>query len=451
VNNSEILQQSGQLVALAVQNLYHHAAACIGLAMIRKIHIKNFKSVQDVVLLLGRVNVFIGENGSGKSNLLEAVAFVSAAANKKLDNEFLASRGIRVVSPKFMRAAFAESSNQDVIIGVTADDPQVSAEFHLRADDGPYPIWRDVANESMSISLAGEVFKLNGESRGEGNSRDFVEKFTKIIEESLLRTRVTEPSVSRRSPAVEHLEPQELREVSRRVAMKLLENAAVQASRLVVPQFMIYSPENHFLRTFEIEGQVQPLGIRGEGLFKLLQSLAHDVVRWGALVESLSLLEWFEDIRISADLDPLERKIELRDKFISKEHEFFDQRSSNEGLLFILFYLALFLSPETPEFFAVDNVDVSLNPKLCAELMRRLVVFAADCHKQTILTTHNPAVLDGLNLLDDEQRLFVVSRDTAGRTRVHRVTAPRPLGKEPPVKLSEAFMRGILGGLPQNF
>jgi AAA15 family ATPase/GTPase len=48
--------------------------------MIREIIIKNFKSILDHTNELGRINVFIGENGSGKSNILEAVATASAAS-----------------------------------------------------------------------------------------------------------------------------------------------------------------------------------------------------------------------------------------------------------------------------------------------------------------------------------------------------------------------------------
>lgn len=60
--------------------------------MIKEVRIKNYKSVKKLKLELGRVNVFIGANGCGKSNILEAIAFGAAAAADKLDNEFLSSR-----------------------------------------------------------------------------------------------------------------------------------------------------------------------------------------------------------------------------------------------------------------------------------------------------------------------------------------------------------------------
>jgi AAA15 family ATPase/GTPase len=74
--------------------------------VIKEVTIKNFKSVQDLTLPLSRFNVLIGSNGSGKSNILEAIAFGAAASADKLDNEFLGSRGIRTSRADLMKSAF---------------------------------------------------------------------------------------------------------------------------------------------------------------------------------------------------------------------------------------------------------------------------------------------------------------------------------------------------------
>ena len=124
---------------------------------------------------------------------------------------------------------------------------------------------------------------------------------------------------------------------------------------------------------------------------------------------------------------------------------------SNEGFLFLLFYFALFISDITPKFFAIDNIDASLNPRLCRRLMQELVELAKKHDKQVIFTTHNPAVLDGLDLEDDEQRLLVISRNQLGYTKARRILGPKPLEGQEPVELSEAFLRGYIGGLPKNF
>lgn len=116
-----------------------------------------------------------------------------------------------------------------------------------------------------------------------------------------------------------------------------------------------------------------------------------------------------------------------------------------------MFYFSLFISGDTPKFFAVDNIDASLNPKLCSKLITELVRLSKKYDKQAIFTTHNPAILDGLNLDDPEQKLFVIYRNKSGHTKARRIEKPNtPEGQEP-IKMSEAFLRGYIGGLPKGF
>jgi hypothetical protein len=67
--------------------------------------------------------------------------------------------------------------------------------------------------------------------------------------------------------------------------------------------------------------------------------------------------------------------------------------------------------------------------------------------KQVIVTTQNPAILDGLNLKDDSQRLFVVRRNDEGHTKAKRVD----YNPKREMKLSEIWTNGFIGGLPENF
>jgi predicted ATPase len=221
---------------------------------------------------------------------------------------------------------------------------------------------------------------------------------------------------------------------------------------MALPEFIVYSPEITALRTFEKEGQILPLGVRGEGLLKLLRVMANeDPDAWTALRHNLELLDWLSEIDSDQSSALLEQSLRLRDRFVAESSPPFDQRSANEGFLYLLFFFALILSKATPRFFAIENIDTSLNPKACSELMRRLSQLIIERQKQVLLTTHNPSILDGLNLHDEKQRLFVVFRNKHGHTVARRVTPPRPVGDELPIRLSEAFVRGLLGGIPQNF
>lgn len=51
---------------------------------LREIHIQGFKSIRDQKLLFGPLNVFIGGNGSGKSNLVGVFHFLNRIANQQL-------------------------------------------------------------------------------------------------------------------------------------------------------------------------------------------------------------------------------------------------------------------------------------------------------------------------------------------------------------------------------
>lgn len=54
--------------------------------------IRNFKSIRDQTLRLGPLNIFIGGNGSGKSNLIEVSRFLRAIVDEKLA-EYTAMKG----------------------------------------------------------------------------------------------------------------------------------------------------------------------------------------------------------------------------------------------------------------------------------------------------------------------------------------------------------------------
>ena len=394
--------------------------------MISSISIKNYKSIKELDMELGRVTVLIGENGCGKSNILEAIALCSAAAADKLDHEFLSSRGIRVPDDsRFMRSAF---DVQDVTNNITiaAAGNQEVEEASIVSELKEYRcVLRNKENSPYS--------SCSNIALRKADSTD-----AKLM--SLMKTFDASDFVN---------EPSKVNEI-------FSEMNAIFRVRLGIPsllEFLVYSPENTSLRTFETEQQIQPLGIKGEGLFKLLTVLSSEENkdRLAEIKQELMLLDWFDDFNLAAGVLTGERNINIRDKYLDESLSYFTQKSANEGFLFLLFYFTLFVSRETPSFFAIDNIDASLNPKLCSRLLKELALLAKTHDKQAIVTTHNPAILDGLNLNDDEQRLFVVSRNKLGHTRVKRVFKPELSEGQTPVPLSEAFLRGYLGGLPRNF
>jgi AAA15 family ATPase/GTPase len=388
--------------------------------MLKEVRIENYKSIQKLKLELGRVTVLIGENGCGKSNILEAIALASAAADDKLDNEFLASRGIRVTEPQLMRSAFEiDNLIKDIKIELRGNEVQLFSCI-LQNDNSPYSQW-------VSKNFLGDI-----ETSIKNALKIVIQKYGGLAKILSILEEKTEFSGQKISILKKDL----------------------QSFLLIIflNKFIIYSPENPALRTFEKEGQIQPLGINGEGLFKLLKFLSSEhQQQLNEIKKKLQLIDWFQDFEDPLNLSNLQNSLQIKDRYLDIDLTYFDQRSSNEGFLFLLFYFALFISDITPKFFAIDNIDASLNPRLCRRLMQELVELAKKQDKQVIFTTHNPAVLDGLDLNDDEQRLFVIYRNQLGHTKARRILKPEPLEGQEPVKLSEAFLRGYIGGLPKNF
>lgn len=421
--------------------------------VIRAVDIQNFKSVSGMKFELGRINVFIGENGAGKSNILEAITLAGAAAGDKLDNEFLSSRGIRVTSPHLMRTAFEDVNLNPINIEVTPSHGH-SLVFELQADGGVYPKWKarvkvgqhlDGTNEDLERDFDTDAFMKHFKSYIASDEVSDVDK-KKAIDEfaDKLKGAVV-------APATEGKRFQITVNSDNPITSFFTKSGAMNV-RQPISNFLIYSPENTALRDFDKEGQIQPLGINGEGLLRLLEvelsSRGEDYAN--QLNDFLSLFGWFRSIRFSSE-DVATRNIEICDRYFTNRLVGLDVKVANEGFLFLLFYFVLFSSELTPGFFAIDNIDASLNPKLCLRLVRELNRLAENHNKQVLLTTHNPAILDGLNLDDDEQRLFVVSRNMDGESEIRRIRKPKAVEGAPKLRLSEAFMRGTLGGLPKGF
>ena len=98
----------------------------------------------------------------------------------------------------------------------------------------------------------------------------------------------------------------------------------------------------------------------------------------------------------------------------------------------------------------ISNIETALNPKICRALIESITELAEKTNKQVLITTHNPAVLDGIDLNNDNERLFVVNRTDEGLTKTKRIQF-KPQNGQVRHKLSELWMRGRLGGIPQNF
>lgn len=379
--------------------------------MISDITIKNFKSVVDVSLPLGRFNLLIGANGCGKSNILEGIAMGAAASSDKLDYEYFANRGIRVVEPRFMLPAF-DGIEENLIEVCVTDKEGHETVLDIRYDRNAKPArWVNDNEYEWSNMVPPEE-----------------------LEEGLKKLRQGFDSTN----------DDVLKIVPRGNKFMVI------PTNINITHFLIYSLEESKLRQADNSNRTYPLGRHGEGLFAYLKELSQrpdSNTIFEEIKEHLKILDWFDDLEVPTGQLSMEFNLKLKDSYLTDTLNTFDQRSTNEGFLYLLFYLTLIISDETPRFFAIENIDTAFNPKLCREVTRRLIELARKHNKQIIATTHNPAVLDGINLYEDDVRLLVVRRTIDGYTKINRVT----LKGEMTMPLSEAWQKGFIGGLPDNF
>ena len=392
--------------------------------MLDNLCVRTFKSLDDVTVDLGRVNVFIGANGSGKSNLLEALGVLSAAADGKVDDQALLARGVRPGLPALYKSAFPARSGKRIPphLYFGARSARAGYEVSLRNPlRDPKPAWG-----FKTESWGGDDGRLVGRSpRNEINP-----------ERGLAALKAVEVSAG---PALDLL--------------RLLQG------------YVIFSPTTAVLRGVAPETQPrQPVGLSGgnlpQAIRDLLRQRKRDDRSRRICREVLELVDWARSFGWTpSDRLPLSPTaaasagvIRFRDRFMHEDRNALSGYDASEGALYALFLAVISGHEASPALCAVDNADHGLNPRLARSLMKYLCRWYLDSSepRQILLTTHNPLVLDGLPLEDDRVRLLTVSRTRSGRTSVRRVVVDDGLRKkaEQGWSLSRLWVMGHLGGVP---
>jgi len=389
--------------------------------MLKQLQVHNFKSILSDTLDLGQLNVFIGENGSGKSNLLEALALMSAAKQQRLDIEGLYSKGVRVAKPELTFSSFNGFGPKQQI--------EMSVAFQTE-------------KQLMTIKSVLETEQTD----------EAVVKWFDSFEQKAQEQEQQEILKHALNISVAEKDKVEL-------IRALSEQMRSEKSALYHPiqNYLIYNLDTKALRGLSFESKKAPLGINGEGLDILLANFSEQELT--QLQEYAYFVNWLDEIVLDTDdlmiFSDLKQgkglsKLYFKDRFMRKKNNIFSAENANEGVLHILFYLALFISHKTPTLFAIDNIESHLNPHLCTALMKVICKLAKQTNKQALITTHNPAILDGLNLNDEDIRLFEIYRNDEGHTKTRRIQL-NPESKPIKIKLSELWMRGYLGAISKQF
>jgi energy-coupling factor transporter ATP-binding protein EcfA2 len=383
--------------------------------MITKFKVHCFKSIENAELELGNINVFIGANGSGKSNLLEALGVLAAAAYGRVDQESLVRRGCRpggIFEPMF-RDVPAE---RETSLQASNEDGSYYAEF------------MKVQKRSLGSEFRRETWRAG--------QRKLVDRST------LTDAGKGDPKAGL-------------------AALKLADTDASDPAAIflkTLSTYSIYCPDAPVLRGLMPDPQVrEPVGLSGGRLVEGVAEILKDVNAVLKLkTEFRATLDWSEDFFMwGSDEQNKGGQLLFLDRFFREES---GSRSGllisevNEGALYVLFVAVLCLHPAAPKLFALDNADHGLNPLMARHLMTTVCrwLLNTDQTRQVLMTTQNPLVLDGLPLQDDRVRLFTVDRDNRGTTCFKRflITDAHRKKAQEGWTLSRMWVNGLIGGVP---
>ncbi len=389
---------------------------------LKRISVGNFKSLYDTSFEPGKINVFIGANGSGKSTALEAIGLLSAAMTDRVDAASLQRRGVRLSVPTLYKSNFKDIKRRNPTINLSLEwnDSDTAHDFR-------YDVHLTTPTDTDYWKYHSEAFFQDGVQKwGRSNasrqqSNNYIGFF--LIDDD-----------------------------------KDLENGRKIARAL--SNYGIFQPNTMTLRgTIPDPSQSAPLGLNGgrlaESIKELLSTVDDDVMFGDIFMDDvLDMIDWASSIsvnapkknNINANIPTTRQVIEFADRYM-KDSAQFTGYDASEGALYVLFMLTLAMHPQGPSIFSVDSFDHALNPHLAKKMTEVFCQEIIKNEKTAFLTTHSPLVLDGLDITNDDIRLFAVDRNSKGHSQITRITVSPELLAEGQ-SLSRLWINGRLGGVP---
>ena len=412
--------------------------------MLTNMHVAGFKTLLDLPdtdLEFGLVNVFIGANGSGKSNLLEALGLLGAAASGRVDDQELLRRGVRPGAPSLYKTSLKnEKFRTTISLGVKAKWQGEQITYDVSLDnpiDTPRPTWQYRTEKMLRGGKQIVGRSPNGLSFSAGLEQ-LSSSFQNIKNDAGLAALIkTHPYLAGA--------PSEL--------LEWLQN------------YIVFSPTAPVLRGIQPDtSQNDPIGVFGGRLAEAVREILDlntQMLGSMELDDVLDLLDWVDTFSISdtsrqlvsPSVPTVRTLVRFKDRWMREGRNLLSGHDASEGALYVLFILTLAMHPRMPRLFAVDNFDQAMHPRLARAVTRAFCtqILRAKPERQALITTHNPLVLDGLNLRDDRIRLFAVERDSStGATRVYRILVQDEILKanQEGLSLSNLWVMGRLGGVP---
>lgn len=327
--------------------------------MLRKVYVRNYKSIAEVEVELEQFTVFVGPNGSGKSNFVDALRFVRDAMTIGLDSAISQRRGIKAIR--------RWSPRRPVDVAVTLefvfrDGTQTVYGFELSSErGGEYRIKAELC-ETTYPDGATDVFKVQ-----EGQ----------II--SLPKSFPPPP------PELTHI---------KMLLFPLLGNAIAPQAWNFLRSMGFYHPLPNAIRSSAYMPTIvpPPLLEHGENLPFVLRTLEKDYSEaFNEICHNLRLLvpglKWLRPSK-SGEMLEIEHGDEVE---TSARLEFWQE---SDGTLRLLALLTAMYQQPPLSMLVIEEPELTVHPESLGILVDLLIERSA--YQQVLITTHSPDLLNKL-------------------------------------------------------
>ncbi len=409
--------------------------------LIKSLHLKNILSFKDTKLDLQPLNVLIGANGSGKSNLIDVIALLQAVPGD-LPSYFRRSGSIG----DWVWNATRHSGSTFSLPEVTAmldnyGSPDIPLEYELslgvRNDRESYHVIAERLEtpiEAPDGKRAFSFFKMqNGQGRIASQSSPFLHDavYTELSPENI-----------RRGKSV-------LSEIRDPINYPTLTLTARRLASIKIYRDWQVGPNNPARRSQPTDGSVDFL----EEDFSNLALVVNDLRErqgLGSLMDEY-LGRFYESYQsLHTPVHDSRIRLAVRETGIATP---LPASRLSDGAIRFIALLAILCHPNPPPLICIEEPEIATHPDslgLVAELLRK-----ASERTQIVVATHSPEFVSHFS--DEPECIVVCERDSEEGTQFHRVTRQEvtdwqdmhpQTGKELVLYgLSEMWMSGSLGGV----
>ncbi|MCL5105376.1 MAG: AAA family ATPase [Armatimonadetes bacterium] len=385
--------------------------------MIKKIHLQNLLSFEDMELDLRNLNVLIGPNGSGKSNLIEALSLLQALPTD-IGEPIRRGGGIDAWLRKNSTSTDYLTIDVDVD-GTIGPHPRPVYHYHLCLRG--ISARPSIAEEALITALV-DQFRLE-------NAKGQLARFSAYAGDHAVWDVTDIDMIVTNQSALKELRDPKTYAIARNVS-DLFDSVRL---------FRVWSAGTRAVRDFQPADQ--PVDFLEEDFTNLALVLQNTFINSRAekvLNEEFSrFFERFE--RFGVSIFGNQVLLNMHEKDVNEP---IPATRWSDGMIRYLSLLAILCHPSPPPLICIDEPDIGLHPDIMPDLAR--LIKSASEKTQIIITTHSKDLVDEFS--DDPECVVVCERDFDGATKMQRLSSESLAEWLERYTLGQLWEKGEIGG-----